>query len=170
MELQTRLAFDGVDMAIFEALQVNARISFAELGRMVGLSQPAISERVKRLEEKGVITGYTAKINPAALGLGMTAFIRLQTTHQHIKTCLNRFREMPHVLAVDRVTGEDCFILKVVVPSPVALEPIVDSIARFGAVKTAIVLRHEPDKPITPATLRAAMSVALSQDDPSIRT
>jgi Lrp/AsnC family transcriptional regulator, leucine-responsive regulatory protein len=149
-----RARIDPTDVAILEALQENGRMGLSELGRAIGLSQPATSERVKRLEERGIISGYTALVNPAALGLGMMAIIRLSTTHEHIKPCLKHFAAMPHVIEVHRLTGEDCFILKVLVPNPGELETIVDTIARHGGVKTALVLRSEPVKPISRELLR----------------
>lgn len=139
---------DAKDLKILEALQANARAPLSELGRSVGLSQPAVSERVKRLEEAGIIEGYGARINPRALGLGLMALVRLRTTHEHIKTCLRRFGEIPHIIEVHRVTGDDCFVLKVLVPAPEDLETIVDRIAGFGAVTTSLVLRSEPVRPI----------------------
>lgn len=139
---------DPTDMLIVEIMQEDGRISVSELGRKIGLSQPATSERLKRLEERGVITGYGARINAAALGLGMMAVVRLRTTHEHIKPCLKLFSEVPQVMDVLRLTGEDCFLLKVLVPSPADLETIVDSIARYGAVTTSLVLRSEPTKAI----------------------
>jgi Lrp/AsnC family transcriptional regulator, leucine-responsive regulatory protein len=144
---------DKLDVAILEALQENARISLSELGRQIGLSQPAMSERVKRLEERGIITGYGARIDVEVLGLGMTAIIRLKTTHEHIRAAIERFARMPQVMEVYRLTGEDCFLLKVIVPTPSQLETIVDAIARFGAVTTSVVLRSERPKPITTALL-----------------
>jgi Lrp/AsnC family transcriptional regulator, leucine-responsive regulatory protein len=144
---------DKIDVAILEALQENARISLAELGRQIGLSQPAMSERVKRLEERGIITGYGARIDVEVLGLGMTAIIRLKTAHEHIRAAIERFGKMPQVMEVYRLTGEDCFLLKVIVPTPSQLETIVDAIARFGAVTTSVVLRSEQPKPITAALL-----------------
>lgn len=137
---------DPTDIAIIEALQENGRIAISELGRKIGLSQPAASERVKRLEERKIIVGYSARIDPAGLGLGMMAVIRLSTTHEHIRGCLKQFSDMPQVIDVLRLTGEDCFLLKVLVPSPGELETIVDSIARFGAVTTSLVLQSEPPK------------------------
>ncbi|MCA1369757.1 Lrp/AsnC family transcriptional regulator [Bradyrhizobium sp. BRP14] len=137
---------DPTDIAIIEALQENGRIAISELGRKIGLSQPATSERVKRLEDKGIIIGYGARVDPASLGLGMMAVVRLRTTHEHIRACLKQFSEMPQVIEVLRLTGEDCFLLKILVPSPGELETIVDSIARFGAVTTSLVLRSEPPK------------------------
>ncbi|MGO8087191.1 Lrp/AsnC family transcriptional regulator [Rhizobium leguminosarum] len=149
-----RVLLDPTDIAIIEAMQENGRIAISELGRRVGLSQPAASERVKRLEDRGIIVGYAARIDPTALGIGMTAVLRLRTTHVHIKACLKQFGEMPQVMEVLRLTGEDCFLLKVLVPSPGELETIVDTIARFGAVTTSLVLRSENPKPIGRALLQ----------------
>lgn len=145
---ENHFPLDPTDIAIIETLQEVGRISISELGKKIGLSQPATSERVKRLEERGVIKGYRAVIDPASVGLGMMAIIRLRTTHEHIKSCLKRFSEMPQVIEVLRLTGEDCFHLKVIVPSPADLESIVDAIARYGAVTTSIVLRNEEPKRI----------------------
>ncbi len=144
---------DRLDIAILEALQDNARTPLSEVGRRVGLSQPATSERVKRLEDRGIITGYAVRLDPAALGLGMMAIIRLKTSHEHIKPALRAFAEMPHVIEVHRLTGEDCFLLKVLVPTPGQLETIVDAIARFGAITTSLVLRSAPVKPLGKALL-----------------
>ncbi len=139
---------DPTDISIVEIMQADGRISVSELGRKVGLSQPAASERLKRLEERGIIEGYGARINAAVLGLGMMASIRLRTTHEHIRACLKQFADMPQIIEVLRLTGEDCFVLKVLVPSPSELEVIVDSIARYGSVTTSLVLRAEPMKPL----------------------
>jgi Lrp/AsnC family leucine-responsive transcriptional regulator len=154
MEKMNRIgAIDRKDLQIIEALQRDGRAPLAELGRRIGLSQPSMSERVKRLEESGIIEGYGARINYRALGLGMMAIIRLRTTHEHIKTCLKRFGEISNIIEVHRVTGEDCFILKVLVPSPEDLETIVDRIAGYGAVTTSVVLRSEPPRPIGAALI-----------------
>lgn len=144
---------DRLDIAILEALQENARMPLSEVGRRIGLSQPATSERVKRLEERGIISGYGARVDAAALGLGMMAIVRVKTTHEHIKPALRAFAEMPHVIEVHRMTGEDCFLLEVLVPTPGQLETIVDTIARFGAVTTSLVLRSEPVKALGKALL-----------------
>ena len=149
-----RPALDPTDIAIIEVMQENGRIAISELGRRIGLSQPATSERVKRLEDKGIISGYGARIDAAAIGLGMMAVIRLRTTHEHIRACLKLFSEMPHIMEVLRLTGEDCFLLKVLVPTPAELETIVDTIARYGAVTTSLVLRSEPGKIIGRALLQ----------------
>ncbi len=148
------LPLDPTDVAIIETLQAKGRIGMSELGRRIGLSQPATSERVKRLEERGILAGYGARIDAAALGLGLMAVIRLRTTHEFIKPCLKQFAAMPQVIEVLRLTGEDCFLLKVVVPNPAELETIVDAIARHGTVTTSLVLRQEPAKPIGRALLK----------------
>lgn len=145
------LELDVTDRAILTALQREGRIALSELGRRIGLSQPAMSERVRRLEERGIIVGYSARIDPKALGIATSAIMRLRTTHEHIKPCLELFRSLPEVIDVYRVTGEDCFILRVMVPAPEDLERIVDAVARYGAVATSVVLRSEPPKPIEPA-------------------
>jgi len=143
-----RPRLDPTDMAIIEIMQEDGRIGISELGRRVGLSQPATSERVKRLEERGIITGYKAAVDLARLGLGTMAIIRLRTTHEHIAACLKQFATMPEVIEVLRLTGEDCFLLKVIVPSPTGLESIVDALGRFGAVTTSVVLRAEKPKTV----------------------
>jgi Lrp/AsnC family leucine-responsive transcriptional regulator len=150
-----RPTLDPTDIAIIEAMQQDGRIGISELGRKVGLSQPATSERVKRLEERGIISGYTAIVDPAALGLGMMAIIRVRTTHENIRPCLKQFSDMPQIIEVHRLTGEDCFHLKVIVPSPALLETIVDAVARFGAVTTSLVLRSEKPKPIGRELIKA---------------
>ena len=147
---------DPTDLSMIEILQEDGRISVSELGRRVGLSQPAASERLKRLEERGIIA-YRALIDPAAVGLGMMAVVRVRTTHEHIRPCLKQFSEMPQIIEVLRLTGEDCFLLKVLVPTPSDLETIVDSIARHGAVTTSLVLRNEPAKPIGRELIRKTM-------------
>ncbi|MBI4724559.1 MAG: Lrp/AsnC family transcriptional regulator [Rhodomicrobium sp.] len=149
---------DDKDIAILEALQEDGRIPHSELGRQIGLSQPAMSERVKRLEDRGIIAGYGVKINARALGLRMMAIIRLKTAHEHIRACTKQFAELPHVVEVHRVTGDDCFILKALVPAPEDLVMIVDAIGRFGSVTTSVVLQSEPPNPLTRKLLSAARS------------
>ena len=146
---------DERDIAILHALQEDGRIPLTELGRRIGLSQPAVSERVKRLEEAGIITGYGARIDPRALNLGLMAIVRLRTTHEHIRACLKLFAERPEIVEVHRVTGEDCFILKAVVPAPGDLAGLVDAIGPFGAITTCVVLKSEPPKPLGRALLAA---------------
>lgn len=150
------IALDEFDHAILAILQDEGRLPLSELGRRIGLSQPAMSERVRRLEASGIITGYGARIDPQALGLATSAIIRLRTTHEHIRACLERFALMPEIIEVHRCTGEDCFIVRVLVPAPGDLERIVDVLGRFGAVTTSVVLRSESPKPIARALIEAS--------------
>lgn len=139
---------DRLDWRILESLQANARMTNTELGKQVGLSQPAVTARIRRLEDLGVIEGYTAKINPGLAGLHTAALIRIRTTHAQIKQCLKAFEAMPEVIEADRITGEDCFVVRVVVQQMSQLELAIDSLARFGAITTSVVLASYPSKVI----------------------
>jgi Lrp/AsnC family leucine-responsive transcriptional regulator len=144
---------DALDWCIIEQLQSDGRVTLSELGKRVGLSQPAVSERVKRLESCGVIEGYSARINFQAVGLDLLAIARVKTTFEKLQSCLKLFASMPEILEVYRVTGEDCFILKVIVPRAVQLESVIDRLAKYGSVTTAIVLSTTRPAPITHKTV-----------------
>jgi Lrp/AsnC family leucine-responsive transcriptional regulator len=131
---------DKKDRLILEALQLDARQSLSSLGKRVGLSQPAMSERVRKLEDAGVIEGYAARVNLAAVGVGLQAFIRIQTTHAAIRRYLALFESMPEVLEAHRLTGEDCFIVRCAIAEPLDLERVVDALAAHGSVTTSLVL------------------------------
>jgi Lrp/AsnC family leucine-responsive transcriptional regulator len=131
---------DKKDRQILDALQQDARQSLASLGKRIGLSQPAMSERVRKLELAGVIEGYAARINLKAVGLGLQAIIRVRTTHAYIRSYLKLFEEMPEVLEADRVSGEDCFVVRCAFAEPADLERVVDALAVHGAVTTSLVL------------------------------
>lgn len=134
------MELDKKDWLILEALQTDARQSLAALGKRIGLSQPAMSERVRKLEEAGVIEGYGARINLRSLGLALQAIVRVRTTHEHIKSYVRLFENMPEVLEADRLTGEDCFIVRCAFAEPQDLERVVDALAVHGSVTTSLVL------------------------------
>jgi Lrp/AsnC family transcriptional regulator, leucine-responsive regulatory protein len=136
------LELDKKDRQILQALQRDGRQSLAALGKRIGLSQPAISERVKKLEAAGVITGYGAHVDTRAVGLKLQAIVRLRTTHQHIRRCVEAFEALPEVVEAFRVTGEDCFVVRCVFAAPEDLERVVDALAAYGSVATALVLSH----------------------------
>lgn len=140
---------DKKDRQILEALQADARQSLAALGKKIGLSQPAMSERVHKLEHSGVIEGYGARVNLRALGVGLEAIIRIRTTHAGIARYLALFEAMPEVLSADRVTGEDCFIVRCAIAEPQDLERVVDALAVEGAVTTSLVLSSPVRKHVT---------------------
>lgn len=143
---------DHKDRLILQALQQDARQSLSALGQRIGLSQPAVSERVKRLEADGVILGYGARLDLAAVGLPLQAVVRVRTTHAHIAACVALFERLPEVVDVVRVTGEDCFVVRCAFAEPADLERVVDRLASHGSVTTALVLSEPLSRP--PALLR----------------
>ncbi|WP_219218953.1 Lrp/AsnC family transcriptional regulator [Variovorax boronicumulans] len=143
------MKLDKKDRLILEALQRDARQSLAAIGKRIGLSQPAMSERVRKLEDAGVIEGYGARVNLRAIGIGLQAIIRIQTTHEGIRPYIQLFEDMPEVLEADRVTGEDCFIVRCAIAEPQDLERVVDALARHGGVTTSLVLSSPVRKTAT---------------------
>jgi Lrp/AsnC family leucine-responsive transcriptional regulator len=149
MNSKQAVQLDAIDWKIVEALQADGRASLSSLGKKVGLSQPAVSERVKRLEARGVIEGYSARINFRAVGLDLLAIARIKTTFANLQACLKLFASMPEILEVHRVTGEDCLIVKVLVPRAAQLESVIDRLAKYGSVTTSIVLSSQAPATIT---------------------
>lgn len=143
------MELDKKDRLILQALQADARQSLAALGKRIGLSQPAMSERVRKLEAAGVIEGYGARVNLRAIGIGLQALIRIQTTHTGIALYVQLFQQMPEVLEADRVTGEDCFIVRCAIAQPGDLERVVDALAAHGGVTTSLVLSSPVRKAVT---------------------
>lgn len=132
---------DEVGWRILHELQENARLSFTELGRRLKLSTPAVAERVHRLEEAGIISGYHAAVETSKIGLPITAFVRLSVISRAVNIKVMALAsEMPEVLECHRLTGSDCFIMKVVVPSVAHLETLLDELAAHGTPTTTIVL------------------------------
>src|SRR3546814_14724303 len=125
---------------LFRSLQRNARMNFAGLGRLVGLSAPAVAERVKRLEDRGVLTGYQAQVDRAKLGYGLTAFIRMRTSSDTYPRIDALVRDLPEILECHHVTGEDAFILKVIAQSIGHLAEIILRHAPYGATTSAVEL------------------------------
>ncbi|MGA5068533.1 Lrp/AsnC family transcriptional regulator [Streptomyces exfoliatus] len=130
---------DATDWRIIEALQSEGRASFAELARTVSMSPSAVTERVRRLEEAGVITGYTAIVDQDRLGLPILAFVRLRYPHGNYKPFHDLIDTTPEVLEAHHVTGDDCFVLKVAARSMRHLEEITGKISTLGAVTTSVV-------------------------------
>jgi Lrp/AsnC family leucine-responsive transcriptional regulator len=131
--------FDAVDAELLAALSDNARISIAELGRLVALSAPSVAERIRRLEEAGVIAGYCARINPEALGLPIAAWLRIRPTPGQLNRVAEILRGLPAIVECDRVTGEDCFIARAYVRSIGELERLIDQIIPFAMTNTSII-------------------------------
>jgi Lrp/AsnC family transcriptional regulator, leucine-responsive regulatory protein len=140
MPFQLEKILDPVGRKLLRALQENARSSFSELGRQLGLSGPAIAERVRKLEELEIITGYHAEVNPAALGYGVMAFIRLTTTTEKYSRLLELAQRLPEIRECHHVTGSEAFIMQVLATSIPQLESIIAQLSAYGATSTSIVL------------------------------
>jgi Lrp/AsnC family leucine-responsive transcriptional regulator len=150
MAADTSNALDKTDIAILMILQTEGRLGVTEIGRRVNLTQPAVSARIKRLEQSGIITGYRAVVEPSCLGLNIHAVIRLRTTHAKVNAALDHFTQLPEITNLYRLAGEDCFLIDVHADDTARLETIVDNIAQFGPVVTSLVLRSYPPAPVTP--------------------
>lgn len=132
--------FDEIDWIVIKLLQSNARISFAELGRRAGLSPPAAADRLRRLEDDGVIRGYRAKISPSHLGLGMFAIIEMRINRPEYQRFQKAIQKIPWVLECHHVAGHASFFLKVAVPDTTGLELLIGHLSQFGETNTSIVL------------------------------
>lgn len=131
---------DMIDNKIIEILQEDGRISMKDLGKIVGLTSPAVSERVKRLEESGIIEGYKAIISPDALGRVIKAFIHISLPNNMYKKFINEARKDPRIVECHHITGDDCSLLKVIVKDMYELEEVIDSIKEIGSTKTSVIL------------------------------
>ena len=131
---------DEIDWKILKELQTNARISFAELGRRIGLTTPAVIERIRKLEDAKIITGYRAEIDTAKVGLPITAFIRMSISGVDYSRISKVAEESTEVLECHRGTGGDSFIMKVAVADVEHLQNLIDRLTPYGITTTAIVL------------------------------
>lgn len=141
---------DGTDVKILRALAADARLPVAELARAIGLSPPSVAERIKRLEESGVIQGYTLEIDAASLGLPLTAWIRIRPMPGKLKRVADVLRGIPEIVECDRITGEDCFIARAHVKSIQALEKLIDQVMPDAMTNTSIVQSSPVAKRLPP--------------------
>jgi len=130
---------DRIDAVLLNELAVNARVSNAELARLVGLSAPSVSERIKRLEESGVIEGYAAKISPVALGLPLAAWIRIKPIPGRLGKVTEVLQELPEIVVCDRITGEDCLLARAHVKSVQDLERLIDRVLPYATTNSSII-------------------------------
>jgi len=130
---------DATNLRILEELQADARLTMAELGRRVSLSPPAVAERVQRLERAGVINGYHAAVDPKAIGYPIAAVVRVRPASRQLHKIPEVARELPEVVECYRITGEDCFFVKLHLRSMDDLEGILDRFVLYGQTTTSIV-------------------------------
>ena len=132
-------ALDSTNRRILAELQSDGRLSLAELGRRVGLSPPAVAERVQRLETDGVVQAYRAEIDPRALGLALTAIIRVRPAPGQLANVADLARDTGEVVECHRVTGDDCYFMKAHVRDVTHLEEVIDRFVVLGQTTTSIV-------------------------------
>ncbi len=132
-------ALDEVNIRILEELRRDPRLTMSALGRRIGMSAPAVTERVRRLEEAGIIRGYRLDLDAAALGLPLTAYIRIRPDPGQLPRVAELARSIPEVVECHRITGEDCFILKAHFPAIDQLDRLLDQFLVYGNTTTSIV-------------------------------
>ncbi|MGV3614965.1 MAG: Lrp/AsnC family transcriptional regulator [Fimbriimonas sp.] len=136
---------DEFDLKILAQLQDDARIANAEIARRIGMAPSAVLERVRRLEERGVILGYEARLSPESLGLGLTAFISVRTNLLDATEQMRQLADIPEVLELHDVAGDDCFLIKVRVKDTQALGRLtreqIGVVPGVTATRTTIVLQ-----------------------------
>jgi Lrp/AsnC family transcriptional regulator, leucine-responsive regulatory protein len=133
-------SLDEIDWQVLSILQVEARISFKELGQRIGLTGTAIAERGRKLEDEGIIDGYSIKLNWEKIGLPLVAFLKLRVQAEHCKRLRETTIALPEIIEAHRVVGNEYYILKVVLPSMKQLESVMENFLQLGAVDVSIVL------------------------------
>ena len=147
-----RRQIDDIDMQLLAQLQEDARVTNAELGRRVGLSAPAVAERVARLVDTGAITGFHAAVDPRALGLSLSAVLRIRPAPRELPKVAQLARDTPEVVECHRITGEDCFFLKLHVRDVEHLEEVIDAFAFYGQTTTSVMQTSPvPRRAISPS-------------------
>lgn len=155
---------DQVNIRILAELRCEPRLTMVELGRRVGLSSPAATARVRRLEESGVIRGYMLEIDPGALGLSIGAYVRIRPNSGsgQLSQIIRLAQEIPEVVECHRITGEDCFILKVYIPAMEQLDRLLDSFLQYGTTTTLII----QSSPVPPRPLPVPLASESFPADP----
>jgi len=139
---------DKINRKILTILQENGRISFADLGKKVHLSAPAVTERVKKLEDAGIITGYSASINFETLGYPIEAMIQVKVFLGKEATFIKLAKSRSEIIECYNVTGDKAFLLKVIVPTMTKLDALLEEFSLISETSTMVVLSHVVESPI----------------------
>ena len=134
-----KTALDPVNVRLLNELQQNPRISMSELARRLDMSSPAVTDRVQRLEEGGIIAGYRVELDPRALGRPVAAFVRIRPGPGQLTRIADLARNTPEVVECHRITGEDCFLVKIHVAEINKLEEVLDRFLMYGQTTSSIV-------------------------------
>ncbi|WP_183729182.1 MULTISPECIES: Lrp/AsnC family transcriptional regulator [unclassified Rhizobium] len=146
-------AVDDIDRAMIEALAGNSRISLKELAQAVGLSSPSAAERLRRLEDRGVVTLFTIDLDPAAIGYPLQAIVRVRPLPGQLHIVERIIQDTPEFIECDKVTGDDCFIARLVVRSMGELDSILDKVAERAETNTSMI-KSSPVKRRLPPLIR----------------
>jgi Lrp/AsnC family leucine-responsive transcriptional regulator len=141
-----RATLDPTNLRLLDELQRNPRITMSELARRLGMSSPAVTERVQRLEADGVITGYRLELDPRALGWPVAAFVRIRPGPGQLKRIAELAQRTPEVAECHRITGEDCFLMRIHVSGIDRLEEVLDRFLLYGQT-TSSILQSSPVPP-----------------------
>ena len=136
------MSIDNLNWKILKCLQVNARMSNAEIGRRVGISSPAVSERIKKMEDAEIIQGYTTFVSPFEAGYQLKALITLRAFMGMLKPFLEKVKSYDEVVNCYRITGNENIVMEVVLKNQKHLESFIDQLISYGETKTQIVLSH----------------------------
>lgn len=134
------MELDKLNWSILTVLQENARLPFAEIGRKVGLSAPAVAERVQKLEDAGVIKRYTVALDNAKIGHPLQAIVLFTSSSGKMSTFLKHIEKLQEVQECHRITGNYCLLLKIAVQSPAHLEEVINRFVEFGETITSVIL------------------------------
>ena len=143
------LLADNKNLALLRLLEKNPRAPISQLARRVGMSDPAVKERLLRLKESGILAGYRLELNPKELGYQVTAFVRVRSITGHLNQIAELAQTIPEITECHRVTGEDCFILKLFLKEISNLDRVLDKFLAHGQTTTAIV----QSSPVPPRSL-----------------
>jgi Lrp/AsnC family leucine-responsive transcriptional regulator len=130
---------DDIDVQLLQALKADARVSIADLARSLNMSAPSISERLRRLEESGVIQAFTIEVDPKLLGYSLAFYIRIRPLPGLLPKVVALLAEIEEIVECDRVTGDDCFIAKAYLQSVDDLERVIDQIIPFAQTNTSMI-------------------------------
>ncbi|MFL6142930.1 MAG: Lrp/AsnC family transcriptional regulator [Labedaea sp.] len=151
MTFRTERLLDDLDWRILDELQADGRLSFKEVGRRVNLSSPAVAERVRRLEESGVITGYHARVSPQRTGYPIAAFVELRCELNKCLLKTGRAEDYPEVAEIHKLSGDHCSMVKVRAASLEHFEGLLERLGKHGELRSSVVLSTQYDgRPVEP--------------------